>query len=98
MRQAIERALDAYARPALREHCGEVEVTRVEGDTVYVRLLGQCAGCASAYYTVDEVLEKVLRKHVPGVEHVVLDDYDMELYRYAKGLLDQREPSQRANQ
>lgn len=98
MRQAIERALDAYARPALREHCGEVEVTRVEGDTVYVRLLGQCAGCASAYYTVDEVLEKVLREHVPGVGHVVLDDYDMELYRYAKGLLDQREPSQRANQ
>lgn len=58
MRESIERALDQYARPALREHCGEVEVTRIEGDTVYVRLLGQCAGCASAYYTVEAVLEK----------------------------------------
>ena len=93
MRERIEQVLDEYARPALREHCGEVEVTRIEGDTVYVRLLGQCAGCASAYYTVDRLLESVLREHVPGVEHVVLDDYDMELYRYARGMLRQRESS-----
>lgn len=87
MRELIERALDQYARPALREHCGEVEVTRIEGDTVYVRLLGQCAGCASAYYTVEAVLEKPLREHVPGVEHVVLDTYDRDFYQYARQLL-----------
>lgn len=87
MRERIEQVLDEYARPALREHCGEVEVTRIEGDTVYVRLLGQCAGCASAYYTVDELLERTLKEHVPGVEHVVLDTYDLELYNYAKQLL-----------
>ena len=29
MREAIEQALDEYARPILREHCGEVEVTRI---------------------------------------------------------------------
>ena len=87
MRESSERALDQYARPALREHCGEVEVTRIEGDTVYVRLLGQCAGCASAYYTVEAVLEKPLREHVPGVEHVVLDTYDRDFYQYARQLL-----------
>lgn len=87
MREAIEQALDEYARPILREHCGEVEVTRIQGDTVYVRLLGQCAGCAAAYYTVDEVLERVLRQHVPGVEHVELDPLDLDLYQYARQLL-----------
>lgn len=87
MREAIEQALDEYARPILREHCGEVEVTRIQGDTVYVRLLGQCAGCAGAYYTVDEVLERVLRQHVPGVEHVELDTLDLDLYQYARQLL-----------
>ena len=87
MREAIEQALDEYARPILREHCGEVEVTRIQGDTVYVRLLGQCAGCAAAYYTVDEVLERVLRQHVPGVEHVELDTLDLDLYQYARQLL-----------
>ena len=87
MREAIEQALDEYARPLLREHCGEVEVTRIQGDTVYVRLLGQCAGCAAAYYTVDEVLERVLRQHVPGVEHVELDTLDLDLYQYARQLL-----------
>lgn len=87
MREAIEQALDEYARPILREHCGEVEVTRIQGDTVYVRLLGQCAGCAAAYYTVDEVLDRVLRQHVPGVEHVELDTLDLDLYQYARQLL-----------
>ena len=87
MREAIEQALDEDARPILREHCGEVEVTRIQGDTVYVRLLGQCAGCAAAYYTVDEVLERVLRQHVPGVEHVELDTLDLDLYQYARQLL-----------
>lgn len=87
MREAIEQALDEYARPILREHCGEVEVTRIQGDTVYVRLLGQCVGCAAAYYTVDEVLERVLRQHVPGVEHVELDTLDLDLYQYARQLL-----------
>lgn len=87
MREAIEQALDEYVRPILREHCGEVEVTRIQGDTVYVRLLGQCAGCAAAYYTVDEVLERVLRQHVPGVEHVELDTLDLDLYQYARQLL-----------
>ena len=87
MREAIEQALDEYARPILREHCGEVEVTRIQGDTVYVRLLGQCAGCAAAYYTVDEVLERVLRQHMPGVEHVELDTLDLDLYQYARQLL-----------
>ena len=87
MREAIEQALDEYARPILREHCGEVEVTRIQGDTVYVRLLGQCAGCAAAYYTVDEVLERVLRQHVPVVEHVELDTLDLDLYQYARQLL-----------
>ena len=87
MRESIEQALDEYARPILREHCGEVEVTRIQGDTVYVRLLGQCAGCAAAYYTVDEVLERVLRQHVPGVEHVELDTLDLDLYQYARQLL-----------
>ena len=87
MREALEQALDEYARPILREHCGEVEVTRIQGDTVYVRLLGQCAGCAAAYYTADEVLERVLRQHVPGVEHVELDTLDLDLYQYARQLL-----------
>lgn len=87
MREAIEQALDEYARPILREHCGEVEVTRIQGDTVYVRLLGQCAGCVAADYTADEVLERVLRQHVPGVEHVELDTLDLDLYQYARQLL-----------
>lgn len=90
----IEQVLDEHVRPALREHCGEVKVTRIEMGTVYVRLLGQCASCASVYYTVDELLERVLKEYVPGVERVLLDDsIDVELYQYAKQLLNKQKQS-----
>lgn len=87
MMEQVEQALDMYVRPALREHGGEIKVTRIDGDTVYVRMLGQCAGCASLYYTLDELIEQALKEHVPGVEHVELDSYDVEFYQYARSLL-----------
>lgn len=87
MREQVEQALEAYVRPALREHCGEVKVTRIEGGTVYVRMLGQCAGCASLYYTLDGLVEDALKAHVPGVERVELDTFDMDFYQYARSLL-----------
>lgn len=86
-KEQVEQALDIWVRPALREHLGEVQVTRLEGDTVYVRLLGQCAGCASAYYTLDALIEQSLKERVPGVARVKLDTYDMDFYQYAKDLL-----------
>lgn len=87
----MEEALEQYARPVLKTHCGDVRVTRIEGDTVYVRLLGQCSSCASAYLTVDELLEKVLQEHVPGIKHVVLDDFDFDFYQQAKDFLKHRD-------
>lgn len=90
MWEQIESTLDKYVRPLLQEHCGEAEVTRIEGDTVYVRLLGRCADCAASAYTVDEVMETALREHVPGVAHVVREDLKMELYQFAKQLRSQK--------
>ena len=83
----IEAVLDEKVRPSLRAHGGELEIDHLEGGVLYIKLLGQCAGCAAAYYTVDEVLERVLRQHVPGVEHVELDTLDLDLYQYARQLL-----------
>ena len=89
MREAIEQALDEYARPILREHCGEVEVTRIQGDTVYVRLLGQCAGCPSADLTNETVVEAEVVKALPELvkKVVVVQTVSDELWEQAKRLL-----------
>ena len=87
MTATLEQLLETLVRPALRAHNGDVELVGYQDGILRLRMLGQCAGCAAAYYTVDEVLERVLRQHVPGVEHVELDTLDLDLYQYARQLL-----------
>ena len=53
----IEAVLDEKVRPALRSHGGELEIDRLEGRVLYVKLLGQCAGCPSADLTNETVIE-----------------------------------------
>ena len=52
----VEAGLDESVRPALRSHGGEIAVDRLENGVLYVKLLGQCAGCPSAYLTNEMVV------------------------------------------
>ena len=47
----IEAVLDEKVRPALRAHGGEIAADHLEDGVLYVKLLGQCAGCPSADLT-----------------------------------------------
>ena len=53
----IEAVLDEKVRPALRAHGGELEIDRLEDRVLYIKLLGQCAGCPSADLTNETVIE-----------------------------------------
>lgn len=57
-------------RPALRAHGGDIELVRVEGSRIVVRLTGACAGCPMAQLTLKQGVEKFLVKRVPGVAAV----------------------------
>lgn len=87
MREHIEKVLDQYVRPSLRAHSGDVAVTKTENGVVHVQLLGECACCASAFYTLDSLIEKELKEHIPEIEKVVFDDVSDELLSYAKTFL-----------
>ena len=67
----------------MQSHGGDVKVSRIEGDTVYIQLTGQCADCASADLTVGELLTEAIVGHVPGIKHVVQEPMDMGFYRHA---------------
>lgn len=71
-RQMIEAALDEYVRPLLAAHGGDMAVDRVEDGVVYFRMLGHCAGCAAADLTSEDLINKELVEHVPGVKKAVL--------------------------
>ena len=87
--ERIETALEEKVRPSLRAHGGDISIDHVEGKTVYVKLLGQCAGCPSADLTNETIVEAELTAALPDlVEKVaVVQTISDELWEQAKKLL-----------
>ena len=85
----IEEVLDEKVRPSLRAHGGEIQVDRLEDGVLYVKLLGQCAGCPSADLTNETLVEAEVVKALPElVEKVaVIQTVSDELWEQAKRLL-----------
>ena len=88
-RSRIEAVLDEKVRPLLRSHGGEIAVDRLEGKVLYVKMLGQCAGCPSADLTNETIVEAELVQALPElVEKVaVIQTVSDELWEQAKRLL-----------
>ena len=61
----IEAVLDEKVRPSLRAHGGELEIDHLEGGVLYIKLLGQCAGCPSADLTNETLIEHELTAALP---------------------------------
>ena len=85
----IEEVLDEKVRPSLRAHGGEIQVDHLEDKVLYVKLLGQCAGCPSADLTNETLVEAELVKALPElVKKVsVIQTVSDELWEQAKRLL-----------
>ena len=87
--ERIEAVLDEKVRPALRAHGGEIEIDRLEGRVLYVKLLGQCAGCPSADLTNETLVEAEVVKALPELVQkvAVIQTVSDELWEQAKRLL-----------
>ena len=87
--EKIEAVLNEQVRPALRAHGGELEVDHLEDGVLYVKLLGQCAGCPSADLTNETLVEAELVKALPELVRkvVVVQTVSDELWEQAKRLL-----------
>lgn len=85
----VEAVLDEKVRPALRSHGGEIEVDRLEDGVLYVKLLGQCAGCPSADLTNETLVEAELTAALPELvkKAAVVQTVSDELWEQAKRLL-----------
>ena len=85
----IEAVLDEKVRPSLRAHGGEIQVDHLEDKVLYVKLLGQCAGCPSADLTNETLVEAELVKALPEVVRkvAVIQTVSDELWEQAKRLL-----------
>ncbi|MEZ4386713.1 MAG: NifU family protein [Candidatus Krumholzibacteriia bacterium] len=71
IRAEVEKVLAAHVNPQIASHGGHVEVTDVQGTTVYLVMGGGCQGCASASQTLRHGVEKAIRQYVSAVTEIV---------------------------
>lgn len=84
----IEHVLNEYVRPKLAEHYGDVKVVSFEDGVLKIKMQGQCSNCPSAIFTVEGIIEKEVKEHVPEVERVeLIEGVSDELLDFAKKIL-----------
>ncbi|MBF0253077.1 MAG: NifU family protein [Candidatus Omnitrophica bacterium] len=70
MEERVKAAI-AKVRPALQRDGGDIELVKIEGSTVQVKLKGACSGCPMSQMTLKSVVEATIKKDVPEVERVI---------------------------
>ena len=58
-------------RPFLIGDGGDIEFVKYEDNTVYIKMLGACAGCSLIDYTLKDGVESAIKEEVPSIKKVV---------------------------
>lgn len=88
MRERVEKVLDEKVRQQLALHHGNLDVLNIEDGVVRIRLLGQCAGCPSAYLTIEQLIYNELAAAIPEIQQVVMvQDVSDELWEEARKIM-----------
>lgn len=76
LRRKVEDALKEV-RPYLQADGGDVQLVDIDevAKTVKVRLVGACAGCASAGMTLKAGVEEAIKRNAPEIKSVEADLY-----------------------
>lgn len=68
---AVQELFDDMIRPALQSDGGDIELLRVEGGDVFVRLVGACSSCPSSILTMKMGIERLLEEELPGFQRLI---------------------------
>lgn len=69
LEERIEAAMQSVM-PYIQSHRGNMELSRIEGDVVYLRLEGSCDGCPSSATTLKLAVERAILERAPEIREV----------------------------
>jgi Fe-S cluster biogenesis protein NfuA len=72
LEERVAAALDK-ARPYLKSHGGDVELTSIDNGTVHLRLQGTCGSCSSSSATMRSTVESAIYDVAPEVATVIAE-------------------------
>lgn len=72
--EEIQALLDEMVRPALQGDGGDITLIRVEGNDIYVKLVGSCSTCPSSIATMKMGVEALFREEFPNMGQLIQVD------------------------
>jgi len=69
--EAVQAVLDDMVRPAVQSDGGDIVLVKVDGNDVYVQMIGACHGCGSAPITLRLGVERLLQEEFPTMGRLV---------------------------
>jgi len=66
----IQEVIDQRIRPFVQQDGGDITLDSFRDGIVYVKFLGACSGCPSAFVTLKSGIEKLLQHYVSEVKSV----------------------------
>jgi len=86
----IEKILELNVRPKLADHFGNIELISCNDGIVEVKLIGQCKGCLSAKYTIEDLVKAALKDSIPTIKKVILrNEVSEDLLEQARKFLNE---------
>lgn len=68
-------------RPALAIDQGNIRLIKVDGNVVYLELLGACSTCPVPEITMNDVIIATLKYMLPWVKTVYIGQHKFEIHR-----------------
>jgi Fe-S cluster biogenesis protein NfuA len=65
IRERVQRIIETEINPGIAAHSGAIRLDHVEGNTVYIEMMGGCQGCAASDVTLRQGVHEAFRLAVP---------------------------------
>jgi Fe/S biogenesis protein NfuA len=76
MRRQIQEVIDEEVNPFVANHGGHIELVDFFNKNVYIEMSGGCQGCAASQQTLQQGIERILRKHFDDEINEIIDATD----------------------
>ena len=63
----LEKLIETVINPEIAGHSGAISLERVEGNTVFIKMMGGCQGCAASDITLKQGIHTTFREQVPAI-------------------------------
>jgi Fe-S cluster biogenesis protein NfuA len=79
---SLEDRIDAAMQsvlPYIKSHKGNMELSRIEGDVVYLRLEGSCESCPGSASTLKLAVERAILERAPEIREVRAEEMTLRI-------------------